>query len=67
VSGCNHLPMLSEPTLTLYCAKCGAWLRQVSADQLTVVPRAEATRGIHVCEECGHEWIGDSEYCEECG
>ena len=63
---CVHQPVLSEPSLTLCCARCGAWLKAVDEDEHEVVPRAEATRGTHVCPECGAEWVGNEEWCEEC-
>ena len=61
-----HTPVLSEPSLTLCCATCGAWLLAPNETELVVVPRAEATRGTHVCPRCKAEWTGDSDWCEAC-
>ena len=61
---CSHLPMLSEPSLRLYCARCGAWLTFAGV-------RAWAC----VAEEC--DWQGNrpnglnandpDPWCPECG
>lgn len=42
---CEHLPALSEPSLTLHCTKCAAWLKALDDGTYEEVPRGEATRG----------------------
>jgi hypothetical protein len=67
---CEHLPCLSEPSLTLCCTLCGVWLKHVEQEDGTVtyevVPREQACRGTHVCPRCKKEWIGNEEWCEDC-
>jgi hypothetical protein len=65
----THTPILSEPSLTLCCARCGSWLKATRIgyeDAYRVVARAEATRGEHRCPVCEKTWMGDSDWCEDC-
>jgi ribosomal protein S27AE len=64
---CDHTPMLSEPTLTLFCSRCGSWLRESRMGRvLKAIALELATRGVHHCPRCGTEWVGDEDWCEEC-
>lgn len=63
---CDHLPALSEPTLTLHCTKCNAWLHAKSDETFVAVPRKDATRGVHSCPRCRASWIGDDDWCHDC-